>query len=522
MVSALKEENALSLKFGGGLHTRASEEDIADREAHSGQNFDLDFENRQLRRRKPFDLLSTAPNGAEIRGGANLLKSDGTVSMLIQAGNTVYEWDGTSFTSKGTVNSSAKLRGRLQANSQLDDKVIITDINLSEPVLTWDGTTLATLAHNLVGDFLAKYCFIANERAYFANVVSNAVSTPHMIVGAERGDFTVLSTSDRPSSALNEQDAFFLLSPDLRSINGLVEAFGLVAFSSDRGSMFKLTGSSAKDFAIAELYPGSGASGNESLAYVGNDIVYGRQGRIESLSSTDKFGDVETDDLSKWVSDQIMGYSGWTTIYNDRENRTYFFPDNQAEVWVFHPEMLTVELSPWSKWITNHSSSFQPSFVMDMLDPADGLKYVYFGDSSGNFYRMEGTGTQDGGSSDTNTVFRSRLFTAPLDQEISGLSGFVKYRKGDAFTITIKCLWAGTAVFNETITVSATTVSRPLYGNSLYYADGNHYAAPFSGKLQRQPIRIPGKSNELQIEVSVEGAADFEINEILLRFDGAS
>lgn len=522
MVSALKEENALSLKFGGGLHTRASEEDINEREAHDGQNASLDFENRQLRNRKPFDLLGTAPNGAEIRGGANLLKSDGTVTMLVQAGNTVYEWDGSSFTSKGTVNVLAKLRGRLQANSQLDDKVVITDINLSEPVLTWDGTTLATMTHNLGGDFLAKYCFIANERAFFANVISNGTATPHMIVGATRGDFTTLSVSDRPSSALNEQDPFFLLTPDLRGVNGIVEAFGIVAFSSRQGSMFKLTGGSAKDFAIAELYPGSGANGDESMAYVGNDIVYGRQGRIESLSSTDKFGDVSTDDLSKWVSDRMSGYSGWTTVYNDRNNRTYFFPDGQDEVWVFYPEMLTVELSPWSKWVTAHSSSFQPTFAMDMLDPVDGLKYVYFGDSSGKFYRMEGTGTQDGGSADIKTVFRSRLFTAPLDQEISGLSGFVKYRKGDAFTITITGLWAGVAVFNETVTVSATAVSRPLYGNSLYYADGNYYAAAFSGKLQRQPVRIPGKSNELQLEVSVEGAVDFEINEILLRFEGAS
>lgn len=523
MVSALKEENAVSLKFGGGLHTRASEEDVEIREAHSGQNFDLDFENRQLRNRKPFDLLGTAPNGSAIRGGASLLDSSGNVSMLIQAGNTVYEWDGTSFASKGTVNSSAKLRGRLVANSLLDDLVVITDLNMVEPVLTWDGTTLSTMSHNLTGAFIAKYCFIANERAHYADVSSNGTRTRHMIVGAKRGVYNNLSVSDRPSSALNEEDPFFLLTPDLRPVNGIVEAFGIVAVSSEKGSVFKLTGASAKDFAFAELYPGSGASGDESLVHAGNDILYGRPGRIESLASTEKFGDVETDDLSRWVADEIEAYTGWTSIYNDRLNRTYFFPDNQAELWVFHPEMLSLNLSPWSKWVTSHALSFQPTFAMDMLDPEDGLKYTFMGDSSGNLYRLEGTGVSgDGGSAAIKTVFRSRLFSAPLDQEVHGLEGFIKYRKGAAYTITIRCLYAGVAVFDETITLSTSTVTRPLYSNGLYYNDGNYYGTAFSGRLIREPIVIPGQSNEFQLEVEVEDVDDFEINEVLLRFTGAS
>lgn len=523
MVKILKEENALSLKFGGGLHTRASEEDINAREAHAGQNFALDFENHQFRNRKCFDLLGTAPNGAEIRGGANLLKSDGTITMLVQAGANVYEWDGFSFTLRGTVNASAKLRGPLTANSELDDLVIVTDLNLSQPVMTWDGTTFATMAHNLVGDFLAKYAHLSNERAIYTNVISNGVATPHMIVGSTRGDYKTLSISDRPSSALNEGDPFFLLSPDLRGLNGIVEAFGVTAFSTEKGSIFKLTGSSAKDFAIGGLYPGSGASGDESLTYVGNDIVYGRAGRIESLSSTDRFGDVSTDDLSRQILHDIEDYTGWTIVYNDRLNRTYMFPDGQGECWAFYPEMLTIDLSPWSKWKTQHSSGFLPTFVMDMLDPVDGLKYVYFGDSTGNFYRLEGSGANgDAGSSAIVTTFRSRLFSAPLNQSMHDIEGFVKYRAGDAFTMTISLLFAGESVFNQVITVSASGVVYPAYGGSLYYNDGNYYAAQFAGRLVRQPVDFPGKSNEFQVEIEVESTSNIEINEILLRFEGAA
>ena len=64
------------------------------------------------RSRGPFDEIGTAPNGSEIRGFATLLKTDGTETMLVQAGPTVYKWDGTAFTNVGTVNQLAQLRKR--------------------------------------------------------------------------------------------------------------------------------------------------------------------------------------------------------------------------------------------------------------------------------------------------------------------------------------------------------------------------------------------------------------------------
>ncbi|MGI9626720.1 MAG: hypothetical protein ACR2QM_07785, partial [Longimicrobiales bacterium] len=267
------EPEPIILKFGGGVHSRASEDEIDPRECASGQNFQLDLENREFMPRDPFDLLGTTPNGSEIRGGGQLQKADGTISTLVQAGDTVYKWDGTTFTSVGTVSTSAKLRGWQEQNWQLDDKLLLTDLALIEPVKEWDGTTFQDIAHNLTGDFIAKYCFVSNERAFFGNVISNSVATPHMLVGSERSDYLTLSVSDRPSSALNEGDAFFLLTPDLRPINGLVEAFQTIIMSSLNGSIWLLEGQSSKDFSIRELYPRSGAVADESLAYIGNDVV---------------------------------------------------------------------------------------------------------------------------------------------------------------------------------------------------------------------------------------------------------
>lgn len=106
------EELNVVLKFGGGLHTRASPDEIDGREAAGGFNFLIDIQNRNLRNRAPFDLVGTVPNGQPIRGGASLLTTGGVVTTLFQAGNTVYQWNGHStFTSVGSCSSGCKLRG---------------------------------------------------------------------------------------------------------------------------------------------------------------------------------------------------------------------------------------------------------------------------------------------------------------------------------------------------------------------------------------------------------------------------
>lgn len=524
------QDNDLIIKFGAGLNTRASEEEITPREAADGKNFLLDKKNRQLRNRKPFDLVATATNGLEIRGGGSLLKADGTVSTVIQAGTDVYDWDGsTGFTDVGNVGATAKLRGHWRThNWTLGDKLLLTDLSLVEVVKEWDGTTLSNVAFlsnpsTSFGTFFAKYLSVSNERAMFAHVKDSGATTRHMIVGSKRADYTTLSVSDRPSSALSEEDPFFLLSPDLRPINGIVEAFGSTIISSEKGQIFNLTGSSSKDFAFDDFYPGSAASGDESLAYIGTDIIYGRQGRVESIRDTDRFGDSEASDLTDIIADLVEDYTGWQIVYNSRLNRVYMFPTGQSEVWVFQTAMLGGEESAFMRWETSHSLAFQPTFVQSMLDPMDGLEYVFMGDSSGNIYRMEGSGTAgDGGSAEVTTEWLTKLYSLPVDAQAYNIEGWVKYRKDQAATVSLTFEYAGEAAFNESITIDIPAIAtRPLYGNSLYYNSDVHYGTA-SGRLLRQKFTAPGQGNEFQVRVQVSGTTNFDINEIGLRFAAAS
>jgi hypothetical protein len=530
MPKAVKPTDAdILIRFGGGLHTRPSAQDIQDGEAADGQNFLLNVDNGQLRNRPPFDLIGTVPNAAEIRGGASLLETDGTVTALFQAGNTVYEWDGlTTFTSRGTVSSSAKLRGHWDTSCwQLDDLVLISDLNLSETVLQWDGTSLDPVVFVdesgvTFGNFYAKYIGVSNERAYFAHT-RDATTNKHMIVGSEQSDYTVISVNNVPSSGLSLSDPFFLLAPDLKPINGLVQAFGTTIISTEKGRLFNLAGADASEFSFTDFYAGSAATGDEAVAYIGNDVLYGRLGRVESLKDTNKFGDSEASDVTAMISDQFEDTDGWTIVYNSRLNRVYAFPTGSSEVWVFDNAMLGGKLSPWMKWNTRHSMAFQPTFVMSMLDPVDGLEYVFMGDANGNVYRMEGTGIAgDGGSEAVSMEWLSKIYSMPLSAQAYGVEGYIKYRRNERCTVQITFEFAGESAYDETIFLELPTVPGGIYyGNSQYYG-GSFYYGTISGRVSRQPFMAPGQATEFQVRVVVSDVVDFQIDEIGLRFEASS
>lgn len=532
----------VKIKFGGGLHTRAPEDEINEREAADGYNFLLDAENSDLRPRPAYDLLGTAPNAGSIRGGGSYRQADGTVVAWIQAGDTVYEYDANGFVTSptlDTVNSSAQLRGNWRSHTwELDDKMLISDLALLEPVKEWNGVTWQDVAFrsspstSFGNSFYCKYITISDERVFYSAIKDGATSYKHMIVGSQRSDYQEISVSDRPSTSLGDSDPFFLLTPDLRPINGFVEAFGTRVMSTEKGRIFELTGDSAQDFALREFFSGSFAAGDESLAYIGTDIIYGRQGRIESLRDTDTYGDTAADDISRDIKDLIESYTNWTTVYNSRLNRVYLFPTNGSEVYVYDTALRGAteaqggkQISPWMKWTTTHALAFQPTWVGSMLDPADGLEYVFMGDSSGKLYRLEGTGTSgDAGAVTNQTVFLSKLFSLPLDAKTFEVDGYIKYRlSGTSYDVAIRMEYSGEQISDEpiVITVPATT-AWAYYGGGEYYGNSAYYGSAYIGRLTRQKLELPGgDSNEFQVRVTVSSNTSFDINEIGLKFRGA-
>lgn len=498
----------VSLLFGGGRNTQARSADIHPQECTDGENFELTQFDSAFKVRKPFDLVGTATNAAEIRGFAQLVKSDGTVSTLIQAGDTVYEWDlGSTFTSRGTVNAGSRLRG--SANFVLKDQVIITDLNKYTAVKIWDGETFQDMPHNLGGDFFAKYCIIDNERAIFGNVRSG-IDTPHVLLGSAGGDNEILTITDKPSSALSNDDPWFIPVADFRPINGLIHGIGVdadVVLSCENGRIRKLTGNSAQDYAIKAFFVGSAAAGDEALVNTRNDVVYGRAGAIESLTGVQAFGDVKTDDLSRWIN--VNEVSQWRLIYEPVNQRLFCFPKDGSSVHVLHKEILGAPVSPWSEWTTTHALAFQPSTVFN-LRGNDGIDRVYMGDTSGNIYQIDGTGTQDGGTDDVTAFRVSQLVKSRGD--ISDITGYVDYIKNhEAHTIGLQFRFSGITQsdLSETITVPALTTSA-IYGTTAVYGTTDTYGAAFKKRPGRQHFTVTGSSNGLQVASTIVGSAELD------------
>lgn len=533
-------QQPIVISFGGGKNSRVRPLDIDINECVDGYNFDLDLDQKSFKRRNAFDLVATAPNAGSINGWFQYLAADGTVSTGIQAAGNVYSWDGAStFTLVGTCSTSAKLRGPRTSNFTLFGHVLVTDLSLQENVKTWDGTTYADLAHNLTGTLQAKFCHVHLERAIFANVVSNGTATPHVVLASAVSDDTDLSAGSRPSSSIGSDAAWFLPVSDLRPINGLEHGFGQLIFSTAYGSLHRLTGSTSFDFALEDFYAHSNVAGDECLTNIGNDIVMGLPGRIETLSGTINFGDVETDDLSRWIRPDIETVTDWTITYNQRLQKILCFPAGLAKVYVLHKsllsraankyqayerrEIMTPGVSPWSVWTTAHPVGFQPSCVWTCIDPTTLLEVTYMGDSVGRIFRLDGSFANDGQSAlaggSTITASRtSTVFRIP-DAEAFDLTGWITYSKSFACTVTLTFLWGGINNFDQAISISLPNDSSiAVYNGNAYWGGPVYYSAPFGSRLTRQNWKAAGNGSHVQCRVDIVGSVDFNIAEIGLSF----
>ena len=530
MTQPIRDEDARIIRFGGGRNSRASEDQIDPLECADGENFLLDPGNSDFRPREAFNLVGTAPNGQQINGLVTLQKTDGAISMLVQAGTNVYQWDGVStFTLVGTVAAGTKLRGRTEAFWALTDKVLIADVGLADDIQSWDGSTfqqetfLQSDGSTAFGPFRCKYIVVDNELAFFLNIHDNGSNFPHLLVGSQRGNYLIVDTATRPSTSASEEDPFFLPMPQLKPINGAATAFGVLAVSAEFGAFEKLTGSSAKDYALKKLHRGSGARGDEAMVPAGNDVLYGADGRIESLQSTDKFGDVELDDISFKIKDDIETFDDWTLEYNDRLHRLYCFPTGENEVHVCFTEFIGSQLSPWSKYTTRHEFSFAPTTVMTCFDPADSLRYVFMGDANGNLYRLEGTaGAGDAGGTVIEASRTSSLNASILDAKTFGMKGWAQFRKQTDVTLTLQYLFAGEHVYNKQIEVVLPGVDfDTVYNGAAYYGGEFFYGTKHENRLVRSTFGVAHFANQWQVKTTIESVNNFALSEVGQRYDFA-
>ncbi len=514
----------MKITFEGGLNENG-DQDIDPKECSAGKNFELGLSINYLTPRPAFDHYATAPiTTSAVTGFMQLVKRDDTETTLATVGDTVYQVSGASpvFSSVGTVTAGSKLRDTYWS---LGDYLVITDITKTTVVKQWDGTTFGTLTTGLGTDLYAKYGVVHNGRVWLFNV-KTTTDTPHLMVASAFEDPTSYDISARApqvTSFATGNEAFYMLTPDLRPINGVTLFYNQLIISTDRGRLFKLTGTDANDYAWTPFYQGSAATGTETMINIGNDVAFMKEGgSIDLLSSTQNFGDVRADDASRWIINSVQGLTDGIAAYDQFRQKVYWFvqpTSSTGSVLVLFKDRFQSGLSPWSIYTTQHASDFITSAVKYMRKPGTTDNYVFFGDSTGKIFYMPGSGSGDGETlSSIATSRKTRLLEADGVSNIA--LGTVQYRRNAQVSLDITTSW-GEDYGGDTASVTLkgqTSSDGAYYGGAFYYGGDVYYSQgfQFNSYPSKRSFSHTGIGELLTVELSLDTVHTFQIDNVEL------
>jgi len=520
------------ISFAAGLNENTTP-DI--QECSAGFNFDLTLNQTSLIPRKPFDLKGTATNAGELTSIMQLVTRANAQTTLTVNGNQVYLWDGGStFTSKATVTAPAALR---DAYWSLNDELIITDVNLNNVVAKWDGTTYANLTTGLAQPLKAKYVIVHLNRVWLFNITYNSVNYPHMILVSafENRQNYDISTRGGPTTVgggvfPTGLEAFYLLVPDLKPINGVTLFQNTLLISTLEGRTWKLTGSSPLDFQFGDFFDTEPAIGSENITDIGNDVLFvGRGGNIQLLSATQTYGDVRSFSLSRWLPNTTANLSTVNRIVYDRlGQRVLLF--TPSKVLVLFKNMLKQNryqasegLSPWSVYTTQDSASFNTQFAKYMLIPGTTNFSVFFGDSAGRMFDLNGVGSGDAGASQILVSRRTRHIgpeiVQPWPWDTENITGHLRYRRLTPLDFTVSLDWDDE--YNtgaNVLSLKGPAANDPApYWNGGFYWNGSSYwnqGFAFASRVSSMNIDPGGKGPGFYLTVSTAANAPFQLDAV--------
>ena len=517
--------------FGGGLNENQAPH--LSEAAKGSKNFLLQKDSSRLSPRLPFDLKGTADNAADIRGILQLIKRDDSATTLVQAGDTVYLWDGASdFTSTGTVTATSKLR---DVYWSLGDYLVITDIAKTTVVKKWDGSTLGTLTTGLGTDLYARYGLVHHNRVWLFNVKTTS-DTPHLMVASAFENPESYSTSLRAvdTAVSTGNEAFYMLAPDLRPINGAALINKELLISTEGGALFRLTGTSALDYAWVSYYPASNAVGTESMVNTGNDVMYmKRGGGIELMIPNQESSDISANDVSRVISDTVEGLSDAIAVYDQTRQRVLFFISGKVLVFfkdIYYGGALAddkgtyLKLSPWSVFTTLDAAAFTTACAKYLRIPGTTTYSVYFGATDGRVFDLNGSGVNgDAGASTIHVVLAKRTV-----DERDGFNGTRKISKGTVTYRRINQIELSIEQdFADEYSVSTATVvlKGPLPSDdALYFGDTNYFGeAIYFGQGFQYETRVShvnfsnvGKGPGCFLTLSTQETVDYQIDSVEL------
>ena len=368
----------------------------------------------------------------------------------------------------------------------------------------------------------AKYGAVHNGRQWFFNVTTDTTETPHLMVASAFENIQSYDTAARAEDGtVTADEAFYILTPDLKPINGVAQFNKELVISTIDGKLFRLTGFDATNYAWVDYYSGSAAIGEETMVNFGNDVALMREGgRIDTLRQTDASGDVTVDDISRWIPMTTRGLTGALSVYDNDYQKVYFFV--QSKILVLYKEHLYgSQTSPWSIFKTQLDFQFNTSAAVRIRKPGDTAYSVYVGGTSGEIYDLNGVGDGDEGTEGIQVQRRSNLIEE-LNTKNGVLFGAVQYRRKGQVDLNMSFDWS--EEYNVTSSIvklkgrGVSDLASPYYGGIFYYGDDSYYNAGFlfEGKPTTQRFSPAGRSPSFFFEITTDSIYPYQIDRITL------
>ena len=508
-------------------------------------------------------LFTSGGAGARMRASHWTL-DDFIVVTDIDLENVLYKWDGStvtrlktglsagapvaisSLTCSGSTATAIQsthgystgdlviVAGATETEYNGEFQIVVSDANTFTYTMVC-STTPATGSPtaDLGVELQAKYSVNHNSRNWLFNIVADGTATESMILvsafeNAEDYDNSVRGSAQ--GGAGTASDAFFLLAPDGRPINGAVEFFDTLVISTANGKLFRLIGDDAETYNFKEYYPGSSAEGDEGIVNIGNDLVFFRHGKaIESLIATDRFGDVSTDDLSRWIPTSVKLLSNPISVYDSETQLVYFFDSGVDGVLVLDKEHLLLQLSdetgqwsPWSLFKTNLANNLVTKCAVQLRDPLSTTKdkTVFWGDASGNIYNMNGTlGGGDGGTESVSLRRRTRHVRSFNTRDELTI-GRVEYVRRALTPIELVFNWAdeySRSIISFDLKASFAIGGALFWGGDYYWNETDNYWGAGSvadDQLSTLGFSVAGKGSGFYLEIQISDTDDYRIARI--------
>jgi len=177
--------------------------------------------------------------------------------------------------------------------------------------------------------------------------------------------------------------------------------------------IYKITGTSTSDFALAEVAKNVGAIANHSIQELGGDIIFLSADGIRTIAGTTRIGDVELGTVSKQIQDRIndLTYDNVTSlVIRDKSQYRLFYPVTGGLEGSQKGLIATIKINPNSQQMGFEYADIKGLKVSCCdSDYISNVETVVHGGYDGYIYKQDSGNvwTRSGGTSNIDATYRS-------------------------------------------------------------------------------------------------------------------